>query len=45
MKLAEMAPEIGNWGLEWSQKHECSNDPAFVERFEKISDRIDEVNK
>ena len=44
MKLANMAPEIGNWGLEWSQKYECSNDPAFMARYEKISEGIDEVN-
>lgn len=45
MKLANMAPEIGNWGLEWSQKQECSQDPAFIARFEKISGKIDEVNE
>lgn len=45
MELSKMAPEIGNWGLEWSQKHECSNDPAFMERYEKISARIDKANE
>lgn len=43
-KLASMAPEVGNWGLEWQQKHECANDPEFVKRFEAINEKIDSVN-
>ena len=43
-KLAKLAPELGNWGLEWQQKHECGNDPEFMKRFEDINARIEEVN-
>ena len=45
MKIANMAAEIGNFALEWSQLHECGNDEGFQARYESITDRIDEVNK
>lgn len=44
MKLAELAMQLGNWGLEWSEKHYCSENEGFVKRYEDISARIDAVN-
>jgi hypothetical protein len=45
MKIANMAAEMGNWAVKWAQLYECGQDEGFQSRYEKISDRIDEVNK
>lgn len=45
MKIANMASEMGNWAVKWAQLYECGQDEGFQTRYEKISDKIDEVNK
>jgi len=44
MKLANMAPQIASWAEKWAKLYECGEDEGFLDRYEKISDKIDEVN-
>jgi hypothetical protein len=44
MEISKMAPEIGNWGLEWQEKYVCTQDENFVKRYEEIAQKLDEVN-
>ncbi len=44
MKLANMAPQIASWAEKWAKLYECGYDEGFQARYEKISDKIDEVN-
>lgn len=44
MQLANMAPEIASWAEKWAKLYECCEDEGFQARYDKISDKIDEVN-
>ncbi len=44
MKIANMASEMGNWALKWSQLYECGYDEGFQTRYENITKKIDDVN-